>query len=159
MKYIIQNPGKDIESKVTVDREEVVKYLMKVYNLKDRTDVNIIGDIAYVYINDETLTFSLADFEKVNGEIRYKKKLPQIPKKADSNEKKSEEKEDATELPKQNEEDKKLPSVDKSEKETKNSTTKSEDKKVDEKKNEEKTKTDKPTKSDENKEEKENKNN
>jgi len=48
------------------------------------------------------------------GEIRYKKKLPQIPKKADSNEKKSEEKEDATELPKQNEEDKKLPSVDKS---------------------------------------------
>ena len=78
-------PDKEIESKVTVDREEVVKYLMKVYNLKDRTDVNIIGDIAYVYINDETLTFSLADFEKVNGEIRYKKKLPETPKKADSN--------------------------------------------------------------------------
>ena len=159
LKYIIQNPGKDIESKVTVDREEVLKYLRKVYNLEDEMDAYTIGDIAYVYANGETYTFSLADFEKVNGEIRYKKKLPQIPKKADSNEKKSEEKEDATELPKQNEEDKKLPSVDKSEKETKNSTTKSEDKKVDEKKNEEKSNTDKPTKSDENKEEKENKNN
>ena len=159
LKYIIQNPGKDIESKVTVDREEVLKYLRKVYNLEDEMDAYTIGDIAYVYANGETYTFSLADFEKVNGEIRYKKKLPQIPKKADSNEKKSEEKEDATELPKQNEEDKKLPSVDKSEKETKNSTTKSEDKKVDEKKNEEKSNTDKPTKSDENKEEKREKNN
>ena len=159
LKYIIQNPDKEIESKVTVDREEVVKYLMKVYNLKDRTDVNIIGDIAYVYINDETLTFSLADFEKVNGEIRYKKKLPEVPKKADSNEKKSEEKEDVRELPKQNEENKKLPSIDKSEKDDKKVSPKSEDKKVDEKKDVEKTKTDKPIKSEEKNEEKENKNN
>ena len=163
LKYIIQNPDKEIESKVTVDREEVVKYLMKVYNLKDRMDVNIIGDIAYVYINDETLTFSLADFEKVNGEIRYKKKLPEVPKKADSNEKKSEEKEDTTELPKQNEENKKLPSIDKSEKDDKKTSPKSEDKKVDEKKDVEKSNTDKLTKSDEKREEKnkekENKNN
>lgn len=159
LKYIIQNPDKEIESKVTVDREEVVKYLMKVYNLKDRMDVNIIGDIAYVYINDETLTFSLADFEKVNGEIRYKKKLPEVPKKADSNEKKSEEKEDVRELPKQNEENKKLPSIDKSEKDDKKVSPKSEDKKVDEKKDVEKTKTDKPIKSEEKNEEKENKNN
>ena len=159
LKYIIQNPDKEIESKVTVDREEVVKYLMKVYNLKDRTDVNIIGDIAYVYINDETLTFSLADFEKVNGEIRYKKKLPETPKKADSNEKKSEEKEEATELSKQNEENKKLPSVDKSEKDDKKVSLKTEDKKVDDKKDVEKTKTDKPIKSEEKNKEKENKNN
>ncbi|WP_455521017.1 hypothetical protein [Parvimonas micra] len=159
LKYIIQNPDKEIESKVTVDREEVVKYLMKVYNLKDRMDVNIIGDIAYVYINDETLTFSLADFEKVNGEIRYKKKLPEVPKKADSNEKKSEEKEDTTELPKQNEENKKLPSIDKSEKDDKKTSPKSEDKKVDEKKDVEKSNTDKLTKSDEKKEEKREKNN
>ncbi|WBB29958.1 hypothetical protein [Parvimonas micra] len=159
LKYIIQNPDKEIESKVTVDREEVVKYLMKVYNLKDRMDVNIIGDIAYVYINDETLTFSLADFEKVNGEIRYKKKLPEVPKKADSNEKKSEEKEDTTELPKQNEENKKLPSIEKSEKDDKKISPKSEDKKVDEKKNTEKSNTDKPIKSEEKNEEKENKNN
>lgn len=159
LKYIIQNPDKEIESKVTVDREEVVKYLMKVYNLKDRMDVNIIGDIAYVYINDETLTFSLADFEKVNGEIRYKKKLPETPKKADSNEKKSEEKEEATELSKQNEENKKLPSVDKSEKDDKKTSPKAEDKKVDDKKDVEKTKTDKPIKSEEKNEEKENKNN
>ena len=152
-------PDKEIESKVTVDREEVVKYLMKVYNLKDRTDVNIIGDIAYVYINDETLTFSLADFEKVNGEIRYKKKLPETPKKADSNEKKSEEKEEATELSKQNEENKKLPSVDKSEKDDKKVSLKTEDKKVDDKKDVEKTKTDKPIKSEEKNKEKENKNN
>lgn len=159
LKYIIQNPDKEIESKVTVDREEVVKYLMKVYNLKDRMDVNIIGDIAYVYINDETLTFSLADFEKVNGEIRYKKKLPETPKKADSNEKKSEEKEEATELSKQNEENKKLPSVDKSEKDDKKVSLKTEDKKVDDKKDVEKTKTDKPIKSEEKNKEKENKNN
>lgn len=159
LKYIIQNPDKEIESKVTVDREEVVKYLMKVYNLKDRMDVNIIGDIAYVYINDETLTFSLADFEKVNGEIRYKKKLPEVPKKADSNEKKSEEKEDTTELPKQNEENKKLPSVEKSEKDDKKVSPKTEDKKVDDKKDVEKTKTDKPIKSEEKNKEKENKNN
>lgn len=159
LKYIIQNPDKEIESKVTVDREEVVKYLMKVYNLKDRTDVNIIGDIAYVYINDETLTFSLADFEKVNGEIRYKKKLPETPKKADSNKKKSEEKEEATELSKQNEENKKLPSVDKSEKDDKKVSLKTEDKKVDDKKDVEKTKTDKPIKSEEKNKEKENKNN
>lgn len=159
LKYIIQNPDKEIESKVTVDREEVVKYLMKVYNLKDRMDVNIIGDIAYVYINDETLTFSLADFEKVNGEIRYKKKLPEVPKKADSNEKKSEEKEDTTELPKQNEENKKLPSIDKSEKDDKKTSPKSEDKKVDEKKDVEKSNTDKLTKSDEKREEKREKNN
>lgn len=135
LKYIIQNPNAEIKSKITVDREEVVKYLMKVYNLEDKLDVNVIGDIAYVYINGETLTFSLADFEKVNGKIRYKKKLPEAPKKA----KKDNENSDV-----ENEDN------------NKNIIPKSEDKKVDEKKKE-KTRTDKPTKSDENKKEKDNK--
>ena len=105
LKYIIENPNAEIESKITVDRQEVVKYLMKVYNLEDETDVNIIGDIAYVYINDETLTFSLADFEKVNGEIRYKKKLPEAPKKAVSDDEDYEDEEDNNYIP--NFEDKK----------------------------------------------------
>ena len=135
LKYIIQNPDKKIESKVTVDREEVVKYLMKVYNLKDRSDVYFIGDTANVYINDETLTFSLADFEKVNGKIRYKKKLPEAPKKA----KKDNENSDV-----ENEDN------------NKNTIPKSEDKKVDEKKKE-KLNTNKSTKLDENKKEKDNK--
>lgn len=135
LKYIIQNPNAEIESKITVDREEVVKYLMKVYNLEDKLDVNVIGDIAYVYINNETLKFSLADFEKVNGKIRYKKKLPEAPKKA----KKDNENSDV-----ENEDN------------NKNTIPKSEDKKVDEKKKE-KLNTNKSTKLDENKKEKDNK--
>lgn len=135
LKYIIQNPNAEIESKITVDREEVVKYLMKVYNLEDEMDVQIIGDIAYVYINGETLKFSLADFEKVNGKIRYKKKLPEAPKKA----KKDNENSDV-----ENEDN------------NKNTIPKSEDKKVDEKKKE-KLNTNKSTKLDENKKEKDNK--
>lgn len=135
LKYIIQNPNAEIKSKITVDREEVVKYLMKVYNLEDKLDVNVIGDIAYVYINGETLTFSLADFEKVNGKIRYKKKLPEAPKKA----KKDNENSDV-----ENEDN------------NKNTIPKSEDKKVDEKKKE-KLNTNKSTKLDENKKEKDNK--
>ncbi len=105
LKYIIENPNAEIESKITVDRQEVIKYLMKVYNLEDELDVNIIGDIAYVYINDETLTFSLADFEKVNGEIRYKKKLPEAPKKAVTDDEDFEDEEDNNYIP--NFEDKK----------------------------------------------------
>lgn len=169
LKYIIQNPDKEIESKVTVDREEVVKYLMKVYNLKDRTDVNIIGDIAYVYINDETLTFSLADFEKVNGEIRYKKKLPEAPKKAkkDNEDYVDEEdtkdysgyKEEKNKITKKNSEESKEKIVEEKSAEKNKSVPKTEDKKVDDKKGVEKTKTDKPTKSEEKNEEKENKNN
>mgnify|MGYP003275831270 FL=1 len=135
LKYIIQNPNAEIESKITVDREEVVKYLMKVYNLENKLDVNVIGDIAYVYINGETLKFSLADFEKVNGKIRYKKKLPEAPKKA----KKDNENSDV-----ENEDN------------NKNTIPKSEDKKVDEKKKE-KLNTNKSTKLDENKKEKDNK--
>lgn len=135
LKYIIQNPNAEIKSKITVDREEVVKYLRKVYNLEGETDVQIIGDIAYVYINGETLTFSLADFEKVNGKIRYKKKLPEAPKKA----KKDNENSDV-----ENEDN------------NKNTIPKSEDKKVDEKKKE-KLNTNKSTKLDENKKEKDNK--
>ena len=135
LKYIIENPNAKIESKITVDREEVEKYLMKVYNLKDKLDVQVIGNIAYVYINNETLTFSLADFEKVNGEIRYKKELPKAPKKVDKDNKNSDvEKEDNN----------------------KNTISKSEDKKVDEKKKE-KLNTNKSTKLDENKKEKDNK--
>lgn len=134
LKYIIENPNAEIESKITVDRQEVVKYLMKVYNLEDETDVNIIGDIAYVYINDETLTFSLADFEKVNGEIRYKKKLPEAPKKAVSDDEDYEDEENNI-----------------------NSTPNFEDEKVDEKK-EEKLNTDKSTKSEEKNNTKENSN-
>ena len=105
LKYIIQNPNAEIESKITVDKEEVLKYLRKVYNLEDETDAYIIGDIAYVYINDETLTFSLADFEKVNGEIRYKKKLPEAPKKAVTDDEDFEDEEDNNYIP--NFEDKK----------------------------------------------------
>lgn len=169
LKYIIQNPDKEIESKVTVDREEVVKYLMKVYNLKDRTDVNIIGDIAYVYINDETLTFSLADFEKVNGEIRYKKKLPEAPKKAkkDNEDYVDEEdtkdysgyEEEKNKITKKNSEESKEKIVEETSAEKNNSVPKTEDKKVDDNKDVEKTKTDKPIKSEEKNEEKENKNN
>ena len=58
-----------------------------------------------------------------------------------------------------NEENKKLPSVDKSEKDDKKVSLKTEDKKVDDKKDVEKTKTDKPIKSEEKNKEKENKNN
>ncbi|WP_029948765.1 hypothetical protein [Parvimonas micra] len=169
LKYIIQNPDKEIESKVTVDREEVVKYLMKVYNLKDRTDVNIIGDIAYVYINDETLTFSLADFEKVNGEIRYKKKLPEAPKKAkkDNEDYVDEEdtkdysgyEEEKNKITKKNSEESKEKIVEEKSAEKNNSVPKTEDKKVDDNKDVEKTKTDKPIKSEEKNKEKENKNN
>ena len=135
LKYIIENPNAKIESKITVDREEVEKYLMKVYNLKDKLDVQVIGNIAYVYINGETLKFSLADFEKVNGKIRYKKKLPEAPKKA----KKDNENSDVE-----------------NEDKNKNTIHKSEDKKVDEKKKE-KLNTNKSTKLDENKKEKDNK--
>lgn len=169
LKYIIQNPDKEIESKVTVDREEVVKYLMKVYNLKDRMDVNIIGDIAYVYINDETLTFSLADFEKVNGEIRYKKKLPEAPKKAKKDNEDYVDEEDTKDysgyeegknkITKKNSEESKEKIVEEKSAEKNKSVPKTEDKKVDDKKDLEKTKTDKPTKSEEKNEEKENKNN
>ena len=169
LKYIIQNPDKEIESKVTVDREEVVKYLMKVYNLKDRTDVNIIGDTAYVYINDETLTFSLADFEKVNGEIRYKKKLPEAPKKAkkDNEDYVDEEdtkdysgyEEEKNKITKKNSEESKEKIVEEKSAEKNNSVPKTEDKKVDDNKDVEKTKTDKPIKSEEKNKEKENKNN
>lgn len=166
LKYIIQNPGKDIESKVTVDREEVVKYLMKVYNLKDRMDVNIIGDIAYVYINDETLTFSLADFEKVNGEIRYKKKLPEAPKKAKKDYVDEEDtkdysgyEEEKNKITKKNSEESKEKIVEEKSAEKNNSVPKTEDKKVDDNKYVEKTKTDKPIKSEEKNKEKENKNN
>lgn len=169
LKYIIQNPDKEIESKVTVDREEVVKYLMKVYNLKDRMDVNIIGDIAYVYINDETLTFSLADFEKVNGEIRYKKKLPEAPKKAkkDNEDYVDEEdtkdysgyEEEKNKITKKNSEESKEKIVEEKSAEKNNSIPKTEDKKVDDNKDVEKTKTDKPIKSEEKNKEKENKNN
>ena len=169
LKYIIQNPDKEIESKVTVDREEVVKYLMKVYNLKDRTDVNIIGDIAYVYINDETLTFSLADFEKVNGEIRYKKKLPEAPKKAkkDNEDYVDEEdtkdysgyEEEKNKITKKNSEESKEKIVEETSAEKNNSVPKTEDKKVDDNKDVEKTKIDKPIKSEEKNKEKENKNN
>ena len=165
LKYIIQNPDKEIESKVTVDREEVVKYLMKVYNLKDRTDVNIIGDIAYVYINDETLTFSLADFEKVNGEIRYKKKLPEAKK--DNEDYVDEEdtkdysgyEEEKNKITKKNSEESKEKIVEEKSAEKNNSVPKTEDKKVDDNKDVEKTKTDKPIKSEEKNKEKENKNN
>lgn len=169
LKYIIQNPDKEIESKVTVDREEVVKYLMKVYNLKDRMDVNIIGDIAYVYINDETLTFSLADFEKVNGEIRYKKKLPEAPKKAKKDNEDYVDEEDTKDysgyeeekntITKKNSEESKEKIVEEKSAEKNNSVPKTEDKKVDDKKDVEKTKTDKPIKSEEKNKEKENKNN
>ena len=166
LKYIIQNPDKEIESKVTVDREEVVKYLMKVYNLKDRMDVNIIGDIAYVYINDETLTFSLADFEKVNGEIRYKKKLPEAPKKAKKDYVDEEDtkdysgyEEEKNKITKKNSEESKEKIVEEKSAEKNNSVPKTEDKKVDDNKDVEKTKTDKPIKSEEKNKEKENKNN
>ena len=174
LKYIIQNPDKEIESKVTVDREEVVKYLMKVYNLKDRMDVNIIGDVAYVYINDETLTFSLADFEKVNGEIRYKKKLPEAPKKAVTDDEDFEDEEDDNYIP--NFEDKKADENKDDKNSNKDKSLKSEeknnikedsnkdivenkelnnlDKKVEEKKVEEKSKTENQKKSEEKENEK-----
>lgn len=169
LKYIIENPNAEIESKITVDRQEVVKYLMKVYNLEDELDVNIIGDIAYVYINDETLTFSLADFEKVNGEIRYKKKLPEAPRKAkkDNEDYVDEEdtkdysgyEEEKNKITKKNSEESKEKIVEEKSAEKNNSVPKAEDKKVDDKKDVEKTKTDKPIKSEEKNKEKENKNN
>lgn len=169
LKYIIQNPNAEIESKITVDRDEVLKYLRKVYNLEDETDACIIGDIAYVYINDETLTFSLADFEKVNGQIRYKKKLPEAPKKAkkDNEDYVDEEdtkdysgyEEEKNKITKKNSEESKEKIVEEKSAEKNNSVPKTEDKKVDDKKDVEKTKTDKLTKSEEKNEEKENKNN
>lgn len=169
LKYIIENPNAEIESKITVDRQEVVKYLMKVYNLEDELDVNIIGDIAYVYINDETLTFSLADFEKVNGEIRYKKKLPEAPKKAkkDNEDYVDEEdtkdysgyEEEKNKITKKNSEESKEKIVEEKSAEKNNSVPKTEDKKVDDNKDVEKIKTDKPIKSEEKNKEKENKNN
>lgn len=174
LKYIIENPNAEIESKITVDRQEVVKYLMKVYNLEDETDVNIIGDIAYVYINDETLTFSLADFEKVNGEIRYKKKLPEAPKKAVSDDEDYEDEEDNNYIP--NFEDKKADENKDDKNSNKGKSLKSEeknnikedsnkdivenkelnnlDKKVEEKKVEEKSKTENQKKSEEKENEK-----
>ena len=169
LKYIIQNPNAEIESKITVDKEEVLKYLRKVYNLEDETDAYIIGDIAYVYINDETLTFSLADFEKVNGQIRYKKKLPEAPKKAkkDNEDYVDEEdtkdysgyEEEKNKITKKNSEESKEKIVEEKSAEKNNSVPKTEDKKVDDNKDVEKTKTDKPVKSEEKNEEKENKNN
>ena len=81
IKYIIQNPNVDIESKITVDTDEVLKYLRSYYNLEDDADAYNIGNMVYVYINEETFTFSLTDFEKVDGKIRYKKQLPEAPAK------------------------------------------------------------------------------
>ncbi|WP_314558150.1 hypothetical protein [uncultured Parvimonas sp.] len=81
IKYIIQNPDANIESKITVDTDEVLKYLRTYYNLEDDSDAYNIGNMVYVYINEETFTFSLTDFEKVDGKIRYKKQLPEAPAK------------------------------------------------------------------------------
>lgn len=85
LKYIIQNPNANIEVKENIDRNEVKKYLMEVYKIKDKFDVWDVANTITVTKHGEHLCFYLTDFEMKDGQVRYKKELPKFSIKKEDN--------------------------------------------------------------------------
>lgn len=78
MKYKIENPGTDLEYKPQVEGWEVVEYLKEYYKIKASTRILQVGNDIYIYSGDESVAINLSEFEKVDGKISHKGKLPEV---------------------------------------------------------------------------------
>lgn len=78
MKYKIENPGTDLEYKPQVEGWEVVEYLKEYYKIKDPARILQVGNDIWIYSGDESVAINLSEFEKVDGKISHKGKLPEV---------------------------------------------------------------------------------
>lgn len=69
LKYIIENPGTDLEIKSEVDFDEIKEFLLNHYKLTGSTDIMYIYGNIDIHKNGQTKTLSMADFKKVDGKI------------------------------------------------------------------------------------------
>lgn len=76
LKYKILNPDANLELEVTVEFEEVQKFLMDYYGIGESRDVMYLYGVVQIYKNGEVKTIHMNQFEKVDNKIRAKVELP-----------------------------------------------------------------------------------